>query len=50
MLAPVVVKPLAASKTASIYDGISPVSFIGTAPQRLKTTQESATVTKPSLA
>ena len=49
ILAPVVVKPDIVSNSASIYDGMSPVSTNGTAPAALRTIQLSATLTKPSL-
>ncbi len=46
--APVVVKPLTVSKTASVYDGISPLSTKGSAPISESETHESAVITKPS--
>ena len=49
MLAPVVEKPEAVSKTASVKEGISPVRMNGMQPAILKTTQERAVATQPSL-
>ena len=48
MLAPVVEKPEAVSKTASVKEGISPVRINGMHPAILNTTQESAVATQPS--
>ena len=50
MLAPVVVKPDTTSKNASTKDGIVPLKTKGRQPIRLNAAQESATITKPSLA
>ena len=46
--APVVVKPEADSNSASIKTGISRVNQSGSAPKRLSTIHESATITNPS--
>jgi hypothetical protein len=46
---PVVVNPETVSKTASVTDGMAPVSRYGRAPKREKTNQERPTVTNPSL-
>ncbi len=48
MLAPVVVKPEAVSNTASVKEGISPVSMKGMQPAILSTSQERAVATQPS--
>ena len=50
MLAPVVVKPEAVSKTASTYRGICPDMAKGNAPNRDMSTQLNPTITKPSRA
>ena len=50
MVAPVVVKPDAASKIASTANGISRLSTNGRAPVTASTSQHSATATKPSRA
>ena len=50
MVAPVVVKPLAVSKKASIYDGISLEMTNGSAPMPDSTSHASATIIKPSRA
>ena len=50
MLAPVVVKPEAVSKTASTYRGMPPERVKGMAPKRDMSTQLSPTITNPSRA